>query len=96
MIERGLVAEVEKLFSLGYKLSLPAMSSIGYKQIGLFLSGKLTLTEAIQQIKFATHRFVRHQYAWFRLPDNRIRWFDITSDNKDSGFVNLVTQFART
>jgi tRNA dimethylallyltransferase len=95
MIERGLVAEVEKLFSLGYKLNLPAMSSIGYKQIGLFLSGKLTITEAIEQIKFATHRFVRHQYAWFRLPDSRIRWFDITSDNHDSQLVDLITQFAR-
>jgi tRNA dimethylallyltransferase len=95
MIEQGLVAEVEKLFSLGYDLSLPAMSSIGYKQIGLFLSGKLTLTEAIQQMKFASHRFVRHQYAWFRLSDSRIRWFDIEMGNTDSGFVDLVTRFVK-
>ena len=96
MIERGLVAEVEKLFSLGYTLSLPAMSGIGYKQIGLFLSGSLTLTEAIQQIKFATHRLVRHQYTWFRLPDSRIRWFDIAGGNANSGPVDLITQFVRT
>jgi tRNA dimethylallyltransferase len=95
MIERGLVAEVKKLFSLGYDLNLPAMSGIGYKQIGLFLSSRLGLSEAIQQMKFATHRFVRHQYAWFRLPDSRIRWFDISSDNPDSGFLNLVTQFVK-
>jgi len=96
MIERGLVAEVKKLLSLGYDLSLPAMSSIGYKQIGLFLSGKLTLTEAIQQIKFDSHRFVRHQYAWFRLQDSRIRWFDIANDNLAPGLVGLVTQFVGT
>jgi len=95
MIERGLVAEVEKLFSLGYGLNLPAMSGIGYKQIGLFLGGRLGLAEAIQQMKFATHRFVRHQYAWFQLPDSRIRWFDISSDNPDSGFLDLVTQFVK-
>ena len=95
MIERGLVAEVEKLFSLGYGLNLPAMSGIGYKQIGLFLGGRLGLSEAIQQMKFATHRFVRHQYAWFRLPDSRISWFDISSDNPDSGFLELVTQFIK-
>ncbi|TET66833.1 MAG: hypothetical protein E3J40_04400, partial [Dehalococcoidia bacterium] len=53
------------------------MSSIGYKQIGMFLKGELTLTAAIQQIKFETHRFVRHQYAWFRLKDDRIHWFEI-------------------
>lgn len=93
MIERGLVAEVEKLFSLGYTLSLPAMSGIGYKQIGLFLSGSLTLTEAIQGVKFATHRFARQQYSWFRLSDSRIRWFDIAGDNANSGPVDLITQF---
>ncbi len=95
MIERGLVAEVERLFSLGYTPSQPAMSGIGYKQIGLFLSGSLTLTEAKKQIKFATHRFVRHQYTWFRLQDSRIRWFDIASDNTNSGPVDLITQFVR-
>jgi tRNA dimethylallyltransferase len=77
MIEEGLVGEVEKLLNMGYDFKLPSMSSIGYKQIGLFLRGELTLAEAMQQIKFETHRFVRHQYTWFRLGDVRIRWFDI-------------------
>ena len=79
MIEQGLVAEVEKLVNMGYDFNLPAMSGIGYKQIGMFLRGQLTLAAAIQQIKFETHRFVRHQYAWFRLKDDRIHWFDIKS-----------------
>ena len=78
MIERGLVAEVEKLLNMGYDFNLPAMSGIGYRQVGLFLRGELSLGTAIQQIKFETHRFVRHQYSWFRLNDERIRWFDIS------------------
>ncbi len=80
MVERGLVEEVSKLVSMGYDFALPAMSGIGYKQIGMFLSGELTLEDAVQQIKFETHRFVRHQYGWFRLKDNRIRWFDVQSE----------------
>jgi len=95
MIARGLVAEVEKLLSMGYSLSLPSMSGIGYRQIGQFLNGKLTLTAAIQQIKSETHRFVRHQYAWFRLKDSRIRWFDISSDNIDLEITDSVAQFMR-
>jgi len=79
MIEQGLVAEVKKLVDMGYDFNLPAMSGIGYKQIGVFLRGELTLAAATQQIKFETHRFIRHQYSWFRLKDNRIRWFDIQS-----------------
>ena len=77
MIEKGLVEEVKKLMNTGYGLTLPAMSGIGYRQIGMFLEGELTLEAAIQQIKFESHRFVRHQYNWFRLKDDRIKWFDI-------------------
>ncbi len=77
MIERGLVEEVKKLVNMGYNYNLPAMSGIGYKQIGMFLRGGVTLEAAIQQIKFETHRLVRHQYNWFRLRDNRIQWFDV-------------------
>ena len=33
--------------------------------------------EAAPQIKHQTHRFVRHQYAWFRPGDPRITWFDL-------------------
>ncbi len=80
MIELGLVEEVRKLVNMGYDFSLPAMSGIGYKQIGMFLRDELTLDAAIQQIKFETHRFVRHQYGWFRLRDKRVQWFDIEGE----------------
>jgi len=79
MIERGLVEEVKRLVNRGFNFNLTAMSGIGYKQIGMFLRNELTLAGAIQQIKFETHRLVRQQYTWFRLQDDRIKWFDIQS-----------------
>jgi tRNA dimethylallyltransferase len=92
MIKQGFVAEVEKLMNMGYDFNMPAMSGIGYKQIGLFLNGELTLATAIQQIKFETHRFVRHQYNWFQLKDERIEWFDIQS-KLDSEITMLLARF---
>ena len=89
MIRQGLVDEVKRLVDRGYSLNLPAMSGIGYKQIGMYLGGELTLPFAIQQIKFETHRLVRHQYSWFRLKDDRIRWFDI-QDGVDSQIIESV------
>ncbi len=80
MIERGLVAEVTGLVNKGYAFNLPAMSGIGYQEIGMFLEGQLSLATATQQIKYETHRFVRHQYAWFKLKDARIQWFDVQGD----------------
>jgi len=77
MIERGLVGEVEQLVKKGYSPSLPSMSGIGYRQIVQFLRGDMTLPEATDKMKYETHRLARHQYAWFRLNDNRIHWFDV-------------------
>ncbi len=92
MIGRGLVAEVEKLVNMGYDFNLPALSSIGYKQIAMSLRGEISLEDAVQQIKYETHRFIRHQYAWFRLDDKRIHWFDITRV-KEAEIESLVSGF---
>jgi tRNA dimethylallyltransferase len=76
MVERGLVAEVEGLVAAGYGWHLPAMSGLGYRQIGQCLRGEVSLAEAVVLIKKETRRFVRQQYNWFRLDDPRLRWFD--------------------
>ena len=77
MIKQGFIEEVRGLLEKGYGFDLPSMSSLGYKQIGLHLQGTVDLSTAIQQIKFETHRFARHQYAWFHLNDGRICWLNI-------------------
>ncbi len=93
MMKQGLASEVKRLVGMGYGFNLPAMSGIGYKQIGAFLGGELTLETATQQIKFETHRFARHQYAWFHLNDSRIKWFNIQS-RTESEIIALVSKFA--
>ncbi|MFW6118497.1 MAG: tRNA (adenosine(37)-N6)-dimethylallyltransferase MiaA [Chloroflexota bacterium] len=89
MIQSGLVEEVEQLLEKGYSPSLPSMSGIGYKQIVQFLQGEMTLPEAIDKIKYETHRLARHQCAWFRPSDSRIHWFDITKAEVKGNFATL-------
>jgi tRNA dimethylallyltransferase len=89
MIQRGLLEEVKHLLNKGYDSNLPAMSGIGYKQIARFIKGEITVAVAIQQIKFETHRLVRHQYSWFRLKDDRIKWFDIQKEKETKILVWL-------
>ena len=84
MIERGLVDEVKWLIDRGYSPDLPAMSGLGYKQIVSYLKGETNLEETVQRIKFETHRFARHQYAWFRPKDEHIHWFDIREEPLES------------
>jgi tRNA dimethylallyltransferase len=69
-IDRGLVREVSNLHDMGYAYTLPAMSGIGYRQIGEYLEGMATLEHAVQRIKWDTHAFVRHQANWFRRVNN--------------------------
>ncbi|MFC1992827.1 tRNA (adenosine(37)-N6)-dimethylallyltransferase MiaA [Chloroflexota bacterium] len=94
MMEQGLVTEVETLVSRGYDINLPAMSSIGYKQIGTFLRGEAELETATQQIKFENHRFVRHQYSWFQLKDDRIHWFNIQGEPEPE-IAAMLDEFLR-
>ena len=94
MVKQGLVTEVEKLVNMEYDFNRSAISGIGYKQIGMFLNSELSLAAATQQIKFETHRFVRHQYNWFRLKDSRIQWFDIQSEY-DSEITRLLAKFIK-
>ena len=68
---------------------LPSMSGIGYRQIAQFLQGVMTLPEAVDRIRYETHRLARHQYAWFRLNDMRIRWFDVTRTKREASIVAL-------
>ena len=78
MLAEGLVDEVRRLLAKGYGLQLPAMSGLGYRQIGQYLTGEIELDEAIRRIQRETRRFVRQQYNWFRLEDPAIHWFDLS------------------
>ncbi len=79
MMAAGLVAETEGLLAAGYSPALPAMTSLGYREIGAYLQGEMTLAAAVERIKTETHRFVRHQYTWFRRLSG-VRWYSLDPD----------------
>jgi tRNA dimethylallyltransferase len=82
MVARGLLDETRRLLDAGYDASLPAMSSLGYREMIAHLHGGMTLEEAMQKIKTETHRYARHQYTWFRRM-RRIVWFDMQQAPQD-------------
>ena len=90
MMKAGLLAEMETLREAGYGRYLPAMSGLGYKQLWAYLDGEMTLAEAIERIKFETHRFSRQQNNWFRRDDPAIHWFDLGEDGVETAVVSAV------
>jgi tRNA dimethylallyltransferase len=77
MMAAGFLDEVKELTQKGYNRHLPAMSGLGYRQLLAYLGDELTLVQAIERIKFETHRFARQQYTWFRIEGEDIHWFDV-------------------
>ena len=83
MVAEGLVEETKRLLAAGYAPTLPAMTSLGYREIIAYLAGAMTLDQAVERIQIETHRFVRHQMTWFRkLPG--LHWFDMDAADADA------------
>lgn len=81
MFAAGFVDEVRALLARGYAPDLPALSGFGYHQIIRFLSGDWSLADAVRETKLETRRFVRRQYAWYRLDDPSIQWLHADEDS---------------
>lgn len=74
MLASGWLAEVHDLLALGFGAGSPALTAIGYRELAAHLQGRLSLEEAVLQIKRQTRIFVRRQANWFKLEDQRIHW----------------------
>ncbi len=96
MMNDGFPEEASRILSAGYDLSLPAMQSIGYRQLFSFLLGRCSLEEAVESIKQETRRYAKRQMTWFRA-DPGIRWIDMSSirDTEDAG-EEICSQWRRT
>jgi tRNA dimethylallyltransferase len=79
MIEAGLVDEVRSLLAAPAGLSEQARQALGYAQIIAHLQGRMTLAEAVEQIKIHTRRFAKHQRTWFR-KFTATQWLDVRPD----------------
>jgi tRNA dimethylallyltransferase len=77
-IKEGLLQETEELVKLGYGWNLPSMSGIGYRQIGYYLRGEMSLPESIEVLKRDTNKYAKRQMTWFKR-DKRIQW--VKSEN---------------
>ncbi len=98
----GWLDEVRGLRNLGYGLAdsergTAAMSGLGYGELMRHLDGEMGLEDAVQRIKYRTHRYARQQYNWFRPGDERIRWLDApVGEVEYAGLVGDVRVWLQT
>ncbi len=97
MMSAGFLAEVEGLAARGLTFDTGALASPGYRELGQYMSGELTLDEAVLRTKSQTHGLARGQYGWFKPNDPRITWLDAAAPDMVEQASVLVEAFlART
>lgn len=81
MIAAGWVEEVRRLREFPRPMSKEASQALGYRELGDYLDGRVTLPEAIETIKLRSRQFAKRQLTWFRnLPGCRLAEGKLTFD----------------
>lgn len=71
MMEMGLLEEAKSLYK--YR-NLNSLKTVGYKELFAFMDGKITLEQAVEDIKTNTRRYAKRQIGWFK-KDAEFQWF---------------------
>jgi tRNA dimethylallyltransferase len=89
MLEQGLVQEVRELLEKGVPADCTAMRSIGYQEVVPYLRGEYDEAEMAERIRFATHRYVRHQLTWLRKTPG-IHWINALDPDSDGEIRQMI------
>lgn len=80
MLERGFEAEVRGLLSRGnITPELPAMRSVGYRQMLNYLLGACSREDMLERAIIATRQLAKRQFTWLRA-EHDCHWLDDTGD----------------
>lgn len=83
MLAEGFVDEARDLFTRpGLTPDLPAMRTVGYRQAGLYLSGKINYDDFVEQALAATRQLAKRQYTWMRA-DAELQRLDCSAPHLD-------------
>lgn len=74
MIQAGWLDETRRLLEQHGELSPTAAEATGYRELIDHLQGRLSLDDAIEQIKIATRQLARRQMKWFKR-FTQVHWF---------------------
>ena len=80
MLDNGLVEEVEQLAARGdLHPDMPAMRSVGYRQVWAWLRGEFTRDEMVERGQAATRQLAKRQMTWLR-SEQACHWLDESGD----------------
>lgn len=84
MVRDGLIEEARKMYP---KRQLNSLNTVGYKELFQYFDGKISLNEAIEQIKISTRQYAKRQMTWLR-KNNDYQWFSVDEIPKMIEYIN--------
>lgn len=75
MMEEGLLEEVQGLYERGIR-DCQSIQAIGYKELFDYFEGKVSLDQAVENLKQNSRRYAKRQLTWFRNKMN-LDWFEM-------------------
>lgn len=75
MMQNGLLKEINDLYPHKH---LNALQTVGYRELFDYIDEKLTLEQAVEEIKKNTRRFSKRQLTWFQRYET-VEWFDFNT-----------------
>lgn len=86
MVNDGLVEEAKAMYP---KRHLNSLNTVGYKEVFEYFDGKVSLNEAIENIKINTRQYAKRQMTWLR-KNNDYKWFTIDELDEMLNYINSV------
>jgi tRNA dimethylallyltransferase len=80
MLKTGIIEEVKSLKTKGFE-TWDALSSVGYKEVLMYLNGTLPEDQLKDEIVKNTMGLIKRQMTWFK-KDEDITWFDVSTANE--------------
>jgi len=87
MMTRGLLEEARGLYAFK---ELNALNTVGYQELFRYFDKKVSLEEAVEEIKVNTRQYAKRQMTWFR-KNKQYTWFSNSQLNEIISFINQET-----
>ena len=86
MVSEGLLDEAKSMYP---KRHLNSLNTVGYKEVFEYFDGKVSLNEAIENIKINTRQYAKRQMTWLR-KNNDYKWFTVDEQDEMLKYINAV------
>ncbi|MEG2175968.1 MAG: tRNA (adenosine(37)-N6)-dimethylallyltransferase MiaA [Oscillibacter sp.] len=91
MVEAGLPAEVRALLQSGLPRDATALQAIGYKEFIAAAEGRVTESEAVEEVKLRSRQYAKRQLSWLRR-NPALHWITWEKDRDFARALQISTE----